>query len=115
MLQRTEQKCTPATRRANAVPPVTRRRPYEGRNEWLLSTLPTQPRPSIMDAAHSWNPAVAAGTDDDFLPPPPAIGFMPFRPENRMTTLLVCAVLLLCALAVTGVRFILVYPSANST
>jgi len=68
-----------------------------------------------MDAAQSWNPAVAAGTDDDFLPPPPAIGFMPFRPENRMTTLLVCAVLLLCALAVTGVRFILVYPSANST
>src|SRR5438105_5915196 len=41
---------------------------------------------------------------------------MPFRPENRMTTLLIAAVLLLCGMALLGVRFILIYGGrSNST
>ena len=60
---------------------------------------------------------IAAGLDEmapvplpvDERPP------MPFRPENRMTTFLVLAVLLLCGMAVMGVRVIMRFPSANST
>jgi membrane protein implicated in regulation of membrane protease activity len=51
-----------------------------------------------------------------FVPVKTPKPFMPFRSENRMTTLLIAAVLVLCGMALLGVRFILIYGgNASST